>query len=133
MIEESDYSEFVQKLFAKRHEGMDGLMHAAVGISGEAGEILDAVKKTWVYGKSVDVTNIIEELGDLEFYMQALRNLIYTSRDEILLRNMDKLAKRYPDGYSDTAAIERADKRLNDAVMDRIDQVFGGEYPKDVL
>ena len=48
-------------------------LHAVVGISGEAGELLDAVKKETMYNKKPDIENIIEELGDLEFYMEALR------------------------------------------------------------
>jgi hypothetical protein len=36
------------------------MLHCVVGISGEAGELLDAVKKTWVYGKALDHDNLIE-------------------------------------------------------------------------
>lgn len=87
------------------------LLHAAVGIAGEAGELLDAVKKTWAYGKPLDLQNVIEELGDLEFYMQAMRNILNLVReDDILQNNMAKLSKRYPTGYTDAAAIARADK-----------------------
>lgn len=114
MIDEADYQEFVRKLFATRSVGVDGLVHAGMGISGEAGELLDAIKKCWAYNKPLDMLNVIEELGDLEFYMQALRNLLGITRDEVLLANMDKLAKRFPSGYSDAAAIERADKVIDD-------------------
>ena len=108
--EEFDYAMFVGRLFAKRNAGADGFMHAAVGIAGEAGEILDAVKKRWVYDKPLDFENMIEELGDLEFYMQALRMLLGVSREEIIRHNYEKLNKRYPSGYTDAAAIARADK-----------------------
>ena len=40
------------------------LLHMAVGISGEAGELLDAIKKNAIYGRALDVNNVIEELGD---------------------------------------------------------------------
>lgn len=88
------------------------LMHAAVGISGEAGELLDAVKKAVIYNKPLDVQNIIEELGDMEFYMEQLRNnlLILTTREVTLKANYEKLNKRYKNGYSDSAAQQRADK-----------------------
>lgn len=104
------YIDFVARRFVKRAEGDDGLMHAAIGIAGEAGELLDAVKKTWVYGKSLDITNLVEELGDLEFYMQALRTQLQLTRDEILEANVEKLTKRYPTGYTDALAIARLDK-----------------------
>jgi NTP pyrophosphatase (non-canonical NTP hydrolase) len=88
------------------------LMHAAVGISGEAGELLDAVKKAVIYNKPLDVQNIIEELGDLEFYMEQLRNniLLLITREVCLRANYEKLNKRYKNGYSDSAAQQRADK-----------------------
>ena len=106
-----NYGLFVRQLFRNRAQGEDGLMHAAVGIAGEAGEILDNVKKTWVYNKPLDVENIREELGDLEFYMEALRNLAGLTREECVRHNTSKLVIRYPNGYTDKAAIERADKQ----------------------
>lgn len=108
--EQQRYSNFVASRAKKLTTAADDFMHAAVGISGEAGELLDTVKKHWVYGKPLDVDNIIEELGDIEFYMQALRNMISVSREEIIEANIAKLQKRYPLGYTDAAAIARADK-----------------------
>lgn len=87
------------------------LIHGAVGVSGEAGELLDAVKKHCVYNKDLDHNNVIEELGDLEFYMEMVRANLGISREETLRANIEKLdKKRYKDGYSDAAAIARADK-----------------------
>ena len=107
---EGNYVSFVLNRFTKLNAGVLGLVHAAVGISGEAGELLDAVKKHWVYGKPLDVQNVIEELGDLEFYAAALRALIGVSREEVIKANVDKLRKRYPDGYTDALAAARLDK-----------------------
>lgn len=88
------------------------MLHAAIGICTEAGELLDAVKKHVIYEKPLDEENCVEELGDLEFYMEQFRQAIRHNRDYILRQNIDKLAKkRYPNGYSDTAAIARADKQ----------------------
>lgn len=109
-IDETMYAAFVAERFTKRAKDADGFMHAAIGISGEAGEVLDAVKKTWVYGKTLDIENLIEELGDIEFYMQALRSLINVEREEVLRANVAKLRLRYPMGYTDALAIARLDK-----------------------
>ena len=49
------------------------LLHTAIGISGESGELLDAIKIHCIYQKLLDRANVIEELGDLEFYMEGLR------------------------------------------------------------
>lgn len=87
-------------------------LHAVVGISGEAGELLDAVKKETMYNKKPDLENIIEELGDLEFYMEALRQAYNITREQTIQANIAKLGVRYSSGtYSDKQAQDRADKQ----------------------
>ncbi len=87
------------------------MVHAVLGISGEAGEILDAIKKHTIYGKDLDRENVIEELGDMEFYLEQLRQRLNISREETLEANIAKLGTRYKDHqYSDEQAIARADK-----------------------
>lgn len=87
------------------------LIHAVMGITGEAGELLDAVKKFVIYDKPLDADNVIEELGDMEFYMEQLRQRLGITREMTLEANIAKLKKRY-DGlqYTDAAAQQRADK-----------------------
>lgn len=105
------YQDFVAKLFKPLDTDNEELNHAALGIGGEAGEIMDAIKKATIYNKPLDRDNIIEELGDLRFYMQALMNKLNIKEYDVLQGNANKLAKRYPTGdYSDADAIARADK-----------------------
>ncbi len=83
----------------------------AIGISGEAGELLDAIKKQVIYRKPLDRENVLEELGDLEFYMEGIRQGLGITREQCLAANIAKLGKRYEGmRYTDTAAQERADK-----------------------
>ena len=87
------------------------LLHMAVGVSGEAGELLDAIKKHVIYQKPLDVENVKEELGDLLFYMSNLMQSVGLSFEEVLQHNVDKLSVRYSSGsYSNKQAQERADK-----------------------
>ena len=87
------------------------LWHMGTLAAGEAGELLDEIKKHVVYDKELDLTNVIEELGDLEFAMSAIRRKIGVSRKEVLDLNRGKLEKRYHEGsYLDAHAQERADK-----------------------
>lgn len=86
-------------------------LHMVLGIAGEAGEIVDAVKKAAIYNKPLDRENIVEELGDLLFYMQGLANGLDITWEEVTNYNFAKLSKRYPAGYSDSAAQARADKQ----------------------
>jgi NTP pyrophosphatase (non-canonical NTP hydrolase) len=87
------------------------LTHMVLGVAGEAGELVDAIKKHTMYNKDLDFNNVIEELGDLEFYLEGIRLPLGISRKEVLEANTKKLAKRYADmGYSDAQAQARADK-----------------------
>lgn len=107
------YDKFVLQLLKGDTEQMMKI-HAAVGIAGEAGELLDAVKKVHIYGQAQtpeNLANIVEELGDLEFYMQAMRNLYGLARNDILHANGVKLAKRYGKlVFSVQESAERKDK-----------------------
>jgi len=95
------------------------LIHMTMGISGEAGELLDAIKKHVMYGKELDRENIIEELGDLEFYMEGLRQGLGIKREDTIWHNINKLSVRYKDhNYSDEQAIARKDKVLDKSYPD---------------
>lgn len=122
MPEEIVYSEMVNALAKDGQAIIDGLtretmhrLHMAVGVAGEAGELLDAIKKESVYNKPIDRANVVEELGDLEFYMEGLRQSLNITREEVLEGNIAKLSKRYEGlRYSDAAAQNRADKAVEE-------------------
>lgn len=113
-----DYAGMVRRLAKPGHEIRKNigwpecnLLHATLGIAGEAGEIVDSIKKHVIYGQDLNMNNVIEELGDMEFYMELLRQELGITREQTLKANMEKLAKRYNEGtYTDKAAKERADK-----------------------
>lgn len=112
-----NYDEFVASLIKPGTAVKDELtaetahlLHMAVGVSGEAGELLDAIKKAAIYGKPLDVANVIEELGDIEFYLSGIRQALGLDRISVIAANLNKLNVRYPTGYSNAAAVARADK-----------------------
>lgn len=86
------------------------LLHMAILVPGEAGELADAVKRATIYRKPIDIKNVIEELGDLAFGMQGIMNELGITWEQVMQANFEKLAARYPSGYSDKAAQDRADK-----------------------
>ena len=87
-------------------------LHMAVGASGEAGELLDAIKKAVIYRKPLDIANVREECGDILFYVTGLLDSIGCGLDEIITENMEKLSLRYQSlSFSNHAAIARADKQ----------------------
>ena len=104
-----------EKLMETMNAERINMVHMAIGIAGESGELLDGVKKHAVYNKPLDRANIVEELGDLEFYMEGLRQATGITRQETLDANIEKLIggenPRYANGvYTDAAAQARADK-----------------------
>ena len=113
-VEEAVYAAFVSQLIKPQPTAAEDVLHGPVGISKEAGELLDNVYRHWNYGRQVDRDNLVEELGDIRFYMRHLQNLFQITDQEILQYNVTKLSKRYPTGYSDAAALARADKQETD-------------------
>lgn len=104
------YADFVRGLFKDMGDLKLNLMHAAAGISGEAGEVIDAVKKHWAYDKPMDKDHLMEELGDTLFYIQAMINLNGWTVDEVINYNVTKLEARYHSGrFTNEQAIARAD------------------------
>lgn len=87
------------------------ILHGAIGMSGESGELLDAVKKAVLYGKALDKSYVEEEIGDGLYYMALVLRSIGSDFETVMRKNHEKLLKRYPDGYSDEAAIARVDKK----------------------
>jgi NTP pyrophosphatase (non-canonical NTP hydrolase) len=105
------YPRFVDNLMSPKPTEADELLHACVGLSGEAGEVLDIAKKVWAYNKPLDIAKIMEELGDVRFYYQATLNFLGVSDEDVKLYNMDKLSKRFPGGtFNAQQAIAQADK-----------------------
>jgi NTP pyrophosphatase (non-canonical NTP hydrolase) len=86
------------------------LWHLTPALVIEAAELADAIKKWVIYNKEIDMENVLEELGDIEFYLQAIRANLGIRREDTLQGNLKKLGIRYGDKYSDEAAQKRADK-----------------------
>jgi NTP pyrophosphatase (non-canonical NTP hydrolase) len=89
------------------------ILHACMGLSSEAGEFTEMLKKHLFYGKPFDFINAIEESGDIMWYMAVLWDAmgIRVPELEILERNILKLKERYPGKYSDNSAINRNTNR----------------------
>ena len=83
------------------------LVHAQLGICTESGEFADALKKYLIYGKKIDRANLIEELGDLTWYIALAINAIGSTWGEVFEVNIKKLAARYPEKFTEYHAINR--------------------------
>ena len=83
------------------------LLNGALGLTGEAGEVADAIKKTIFHGHDLDRDGLIKELGDVCWYLALLCHAIDVPLEEVMSHNIEKLKKRYPEGFSESASINR--------------------------
>jgi len=80
------------------------LMTAALGISAEAGEFTEVIKKIFLQGKSYNEDNVFHlkrELGDICWYIAQACMSLDTTFEEVLQMNYEKLSARYPEGTFD--------------------------------
>jgi len=83
------------------------LVHAAIGMCTEAGEFQDQLKKHLFYGKPLDAVNLAEEIGDAAWYLALAANAIGIDLLDVLSKNISKLQGRYPEKFSEQAALNR--------------------------
>lgn len=83
------------------------LLHAAIGLCTESGEIQDQLKKAIFYGKPLDKVNLAEELGDVFWYMAIMSDALNVSFAEIMEKNIAKLKARYGAKFTENAALNR--------------------------
>ena len=81
-----------------------------MGLAGEIGEVIDIMKKHIYQGKELDITDVIEEVGDVLWYIANFCNINNITMDECMESNIKKLRKRFPNGFTTKDANERKDK-----------------------
>lgn len=80
------------------------------GLTGEAGECADFMKKLHGHGHVYDAAarqHMGKELGDVLWYLSVLANSFGFRLSEIAKMNIDKLKKRYPNGFEIEKSIHR--------------------------
>lgn len=103
------YGDFVFSRMNKALTVKDALVNYSMGLAGEAGETANLIKKHRFHGHAMDVAELVEELGDVMFYVQALCNILDIDIIEVMLHNARKLSIRYPKAFSSKESIERKD------------------------
>ncbi len=96
----SEYQELAMRTAsAKNREPKNALLNAALGLNGEAGEFADALKKTIFQDHAFDRAHMSEEIGDVLWYCALAAEGLGESLDAIAEANVEKLKKRYPQGF----------------------------------
>ena len=94
------------------------LLHAAMGLCTEAGEFQDELKRVLFYHKELDRINLIEEIGDVCWYLAVLCDTLEVSLEDVMARNIAKLKQRYPEKFASGLALNRNLYKEREALQD---------------
>lgn len=83
------------------------LLNGALGLNGESGEVADIVKKHLFQGHDLDKDHIAKELGDVCWYIAITAEAIGYDLETIMKMNVEKLQKRYPNGFEVDRSLNR--------------------------
>lgn len=78
----------------------DAMLNGALGLAGEVGEVVEAVKKHIFHGHALDRQALMRELGDVLWYVARMAWCLGFNLAEVAALNLHKLQVRYPDGFS---------------------------------
>ena len=87
----------------------DVLINGVMGLCGESGEAIDIVKKWLAQGHELDKEKLAKELGDIAWYLAETATALDMDLDEVFAANIEKLKKRYPEGFNTQRSIHRED------------------------
>ena len=87
----------------------DILINGVMGLCGESGEAIDIVKKHLAQGHELDKEHLIKELGDIAWYLAETAYALDVELEDVFAQNIEKLKKRYPEGFNKEQSINRMD------------------------
>jgi NTP pyrophosphatase (non-canonical NTP hydrolase) len=103
----ADYQERAARTLNRSLSTDQRLLDASAGLVEEAGEVLGLVRKHLFMHHELDTARLTMELGDALWCLTAAAGALGLSLEEVAAANLAKLRRRYPDGYSDAASIDR--------------------------
>lgn len=103
----NEYQQLAMTTLNKEMSKKDMLINGVMGLCGESGEAIDIVKKHLAQGHELDREKLIKELGDIAWYLAEMATVLDIELEEVLERNIEKLKKRYPEGFDKNKSINR--------------------------
>ena len=100
-----------QKLALRTARPNADLIECALGLTGESGEFADLLKKSLCQGHKFDKTEATKELGDVLWYVAVAANILGITLGEVMEVNIEKLKKRYPQGFDKACSINRRENK----------------------
>ena len=103
----NEYQKLAMTTLNKELNERDVLINGVMGLCGESGEAIDIVKKHLAQGHELDKAHLAEELGDIAWYLAEVDTVLGYDLEDILQANIDKLRKRFPEGFEVERSIHR--------------------------
>lgn len=103
----NEYQKAALRTASEMNEQYPRILNGVLGLAGESGECVDMVKKNLFQGYELDKEHMAKELGDVAWYLAVSADAIGYDLETILQMNVDKLMKRYPDGFDSDKSINR--------------------------
>ena len=108
----NDYQQLSKRTMPRHdtaHSKREATINYAFGLAGECGETLEILKKELFHGHEKSHIDKVKELGDVLHYLAGLATLLEVDLETVARVNIEKLEKRYSNGFSTQASIERVD------------------------
>ncbi len=106
-MNEQEYMIEVMRTYAGSDTTIDKLTLGALGLAGESGEVTNTIKKVLYQGHHVDLMALVEELGDILWYLMLASNALDCTLEDVMQVNVAKLRERYPHGFDQLRSIYR--------------------------
>ena len=106
----NEYQKLAMTTLNPELDKKDVLINGVMGLCGESGEVIDIVKKHLAQGHELDKEKIIKELGDVAWYMAEIATVLDVELEDVFVQNIEKLKKRYPEGFSVEKSVHRDGK-----------------------
>ena len=103
----NEYQELASRTINPELSKRDMLINSVMGLCGESGEAIDIVKKWFAHGHELDKEHLKKELGDIAWYLAEAATALDVPLEDVLQANIDKLRKRYPEGFDKERSINR--------------------------
>ena len=86
------------------------LINMSMGLVGESGETVDYMKKVLFHGHEFNIEKLASELGDVLWYVAGMCSVLDVSLEEVAQYNIEKLIKRYPEGFTEQDSVNRVEE-----------------------
>ncbi len=106
-MEINEYEKLAMTTLNKNIKKEDILINSAMGLCGESGEVIDLIKKHLFQGHELNKDDLVKELGDVAWYLAEAAYALDVSLEEICQKNIEKLKKRFPEGFDSNKSINR--------------------------